>query len=520
MTAQAGAQSVGRDLAELLPRDGKAWWKKRHLLSLNMMLFSAMMFSSAGGYDNSMMNGLQALEQWQVFMGHPVGAWLGFINAAQALGVIFGYPAMAYCADRWGRKRSVYYGVALLAVATGLQTGASSEAMFIVARFLVGTASAFFGAIPVLITETAFPTHRGKMTAGYNTLYYVGSLVSAWATFGTRNYTTSWAWRIPSILQMLIPTVSLPGFFLCPESPRWLINQGRTNEAREFFFKYHAGGDYQSPLVPFEMAEIEEALEAEKVNHQTGSYADMIKTKGNRHRLFVSVALGIFAQWNGVGVVSYYLAAVLTTVGITSVTQQTLINGFLQLWNLFIAVSAASLVDRVGRRPLLILSSFGMLICYVIITGLSGSFASTQHAATGLAVIPMLFIYYGFYDIAFTPLLISYPAEIWQYQLRSRGIAVTFTSTMLALFFNLFVNPIALNAIAWKYYIVYVAILVLICFTAWFCFPETRGRSLEEIAVLFDGEDANVAPPGAVREAIQLKMADKETMHVENVKEA
>lgn len=199
----------------------------------------------------------------------------------------------------------------------------------------------------------------------------------------------------------------------------------------------------------------------------------------------------------------------LETVGVTSVTKQTLISGFLQLFNLVVAVSAATQVDRLGRRTLLLASSIGMLVCYVIITGLSGSFANTANSATGLAVIPMLFIYYGFYDIAFTPLVVSYPAEIWQYHLRSRGVAVTSFSTFLALFFNLFVNPIALNSIAWKYYIIYVAILIIICFTCYFFYPETRGRSLEEIAVVFDGDEAAVPRQGVVLSAVEDQMAKR-----------
>jgi len=87
-------------------------------------------------------------------------------------------------------------------------------------------------------------------------------------------------------------------------------------------------------------------------------------------------------------------------------------------------------------------------------------------------------------------LVIAYPAEIWPYHLRSRGMAVATTSTYLALFFNLFVNPIALKSIAWRYYFVYIGILVGIGVTVWLFYPETRGRSLEEMAVVFDGEEA------------------------------
>jgi MFS family permease len=138
-----------------------------------------------------------------------------------------------------------------------------------------------------------------------------------------------------------------------------------------------------------------------------------VRTESNRHRFSISITLGVFAQWNGVGIVSHYLAPVLRTVGITSVTQQTLISGFLQIWNLIIAVVAALTVDLAGRRRLFLISSSGMLVCYIIISGLAGSFANTAATSTGIAVIPFLFVYYGFYDIAFTPLLYGYTCEIW-----------------------------------------------------------------------------------------------------------
>ncbi|KAH7399865.1 general substrate transporter [Cadophora sp. MPI-SDFR-AT-0126] len=521
MGATRGAtHAVGANLAAVLPSDAKPWYKTPHLLKLNALLFSCMLFSSTVGYDNSMMNGLQALPPWQTFMHHPKGPYLGLINATQAIGGFCAYPFMSVIAQKYGRKMCLYCGFGLIAIGTALQTAAQHREMFIVSRVFVGLSSAFFGAVPLLVGEVAYPTHRGIITAAFFPLYYVGSVLSAWATFGTRTITSNWSWRIPSVLQVGIPVVIIVFVIFAPESPRWLVAVGRSEEARALLTKYHAGGDESSMLVAFEMAEIEEALRLERQFKKAASYMDMFRTKGNRHRLFVSVTLGVFAQWNGVGIISYYLVSVLKTVGIASPTQQTLINGFLQLWNLIAACTAAGMVDKLGRRFLFIASSVGMLICYIIMTGLAGSYAQSHHAGVGIAVVPMLFLYYGFYDIAYTPLVASYPVEIWPYELRSRGVVVTHAATYAALFFNLFINPIALAAIQWKYYIVYVVILVFICITVFLAYPETRGYSLEEIAVVFDGTDAHVVRPDKILEAVEHNDMEKKTeTHIEQVHE-
>lgn len=118
------------------------------------------------------MNGLQALHQWQSFMNYPTGPFLGSINAIQCAGSVFGYPAMSWIANRYGRKRSAYIGFCVIALGVSLQTASKNVAMFMVSRFLVGAASGFFGAIPILITEAAYPLHRGRITAGYKYVYY------------------------------------------------------------------------------------------------------------------------------------------------------------------------------------------------------------------------------------------------------------------------------------------------------------------------------------------------------------
>ncbi|KAL5343117.1 general substrate transporter [Aspergillus crustosus] len=508
------AQSVGPELARLLPNDGIPWYRKRHLLRLNFSLLCLFLLSASDGYDGTLMNGLQALPRWQEFMNTPTGAWLGFVNAVQNLSAFVLYPVVAWCNDRIGRKKTLGINFFWLALATALQTAATNPTMFILGRFFIGASAAFTsGAAAILIAEAAYPTHRGIITALFNCGWHVGSLLAAWVTFGTRNAPAHWSWRIPSLLQCTIPIIAFPGFLLAPESPRWLASQERVEEARAFLVKYHAGGDENSPLAAFEMQEIVNSLALEARYRKSSSWLDLFRGRGNRHRSFITVTLGIFAQWNGVGIVSYYLAPVLRSVGITSVTNQTMLSGFLQLWNLILSVGAALNVDRFGRRRLFLISCGGMLSAYIIISGLSGSFANTNTASIGTTVIPFLFIYYGFYDIAFTPLLVAYPCEIWPYDLRARGLALGMNSTRVALFFNTFVNPIILDAIAWKYYIVYCVILVIIGITIWFWYPETNGHTLEELDALFDKGEAG----GGITPAVNKQGDEGEISHVEKV---
>jgi MFS family permease len=144
-----------------------------------------------------------------------------------------------------------------------------------------------------------------------------------------------------------------------------------------------------------------------------------------------------------------------------------------------------------GRRTLWLISVSGMLASYIIWTVLTAYFKRTLDQKAGNAGVACIFIYYFFYDIAWTPLLQAYPVEIYLYTLRGRGFRVTLASIYIGLIVGSFVNPIAMKQIGWKYYIVFCCILTLLLTVVSFVFPETKGHTLEEIAEIFDG-DAHV----------------------------
>ncbi|KAI1253664.1 hypothetical protein MGN70_004056 [Eutypa lata] len=483
-------QTVGSELSQVLPQSPKPWYRVPHLIKLNLCLLVPLFSSASDGYDGSMMNGLQTLPQWREYFGQPDGALLGLMNAVYPLGKVVALLCLPYITDRWGRRWPLLFGLVTCICFSILQGLAQSLDSFVVARALLGFFTAFLSQpSPILIAEVAYPTHRGKITALYNTFYYFGSIFAAWCTYGTFKIDSTWSWRIPSLLQGGIPVLQLAGWLFVPESPRWLISRGRREEAHQLLAKYHAGGNVDSPLVQFEIQEIEQAIALEAEVMSSVSWTKLIRTPANRKRTIITVIVGWFAQWNGIGVVSYYLTLVLNTIGITEAKDQTLINGLLQILNWLVATFLGALmVDRLGRRTLFLASTAGMLASYIAWTGLTAFFVSSSSEAAGRAVVAFIFLYYFFYDIAWTPLLQAYPIEIYPYTLRARGLSVTYIFTFVGLIVGNQVNPIAMQHIQWKYYIVFCCLLTLLLVLVWFLFPETKGHSLEEIREVFEGK--------------------------------
>ncbi|THH12056.1 hypothetical protein EW145_g218 [Phellinidium pouzarii] len=451
----------------------RKWYNNWRIFALNGWIVLLLITSSNNGYDGSMMNGLQSLSQWESSFNTPRGSTLGLLNAIQNIGSLAAYPFVPYFAD------------------VALQTASSSVHMFIGARFLIGFGLTFpQNAAPMLITEVAYPPHRAQLTSLYNSLWYSGSIVAAWSTYGSFRIKNSWAWRLPSLLQGIPAFLQVFLVLFAPESPRWLVSKNRETQALRTLAYYHADGNEQDPLVQYEYQEIRAAIELDRTIATNVGWKSLYKTPGNRRRMRIIIALAFFSQWSGNGLVSYYLNKVFDAIGITDSLTQLLINGILQIWNLAVSMSSAFLVERIGRRTLFIASCIGMLVFFTMQTVCSAVFANTQNESAAHSVIAFIFLFYAAYDIAFNPLIVSYTVEILPYNIRSKGFNVFNFTISIAIIFNQYINPIALEHIAWRYYIVYCCWLVVELGFCWLYVVETKGLSLEETAALFDGEDA------------------------------
>lgn len=264
-----------------------------------------------------------------------------------------------------------------------------------------------------------------------------------------------------------------------PESPRYLVAQDRHEEALQILIKYHAEGDASSPLVAEEFHEIGRTIQREKeVTKQP--WKELFTTSVNIRRVLIAICVGLFSQWSGNGLVSYYLAKVLTTIGITSRLAQNQINLALMCWNLITGVAGSVLQRSVRRRVQWLTSYCGMAVAYACWTAASAVYAGDgDNDNASRAVVAIIFVYYALYNLMM-PLAYLYITEVFPYLQRSKGMAIMLLMNRAGSAFNAFVNPIALAAIGWRMYIVYSCWIGVEATIIYFLYPETFGVTLEE----------------------------------------
>jgi sugar porter (SP) family MFS transporter len=474
------------------------WWKDPGLRKLNFLLLACYLGAMANGYASSLISSLMTNPRWiKDLRGLSSVKLLGLIVAAQPLGCIAAFFPAPWLSDKFGRRAGIIFGNITMSGGFIGQIFCSTSGQYLGMRLLVGFASIFNTiSSSALLLELAHPRQRSIAGALFNTFWFVGSMAAAWTSYGALGLESSWSWRLPVAIQLFWTMAQSAFIFFCPESPRWLLRNGKEEQAKVVMAAFHANGHTDDALVLFEISKI--CASAELENQNSGiSWLSLCATVGNRKRLLLSVALGVATQWVGNGVINFYLAPVLRTVGVTSSLKQQGINGGLQIYNWLLAFNAALLAERLGRRRLFLTSAGTMLLFMSLVTACSAFYSTTQSGTAGYAAIVFLFLFLGGYVIGLTPIPILYVNEIWPTHLRAKGTSIFWVSQAVATCFNQYVNPIALQKIMWKYYLVYVGVLVAVIVFMFFYVPETKGLSLEEVSSIFDGQRFDVVELGA-----------------------
>ncbi|ESK89730.1 hexose transporter protein [Moniliophthora roreri MCA 2997] len=466
------------------------WWKDpglRRNVGWTIILYLGLF---AFGYDSSLITGMIASPRWNEYFGHPTGITLGLIVASLYFPAIVCAPLIAWSLDNLGRKWSIVLGCFGFVAGSLVGCLSTTRAMLIAGRVIIGgTNFLMIAACACLINETMHPRLRAVFSALMMSSLKLGQVVGAWIPFATLSWNSSWTWRLPLLLQAAGPVILLPFAFFLPESPRWLVSKGRGDQALDILARYHANGDCNDELVKYEIKEITETIGKEKEDRET-SWKMLFASSGNRRRVAVITLCATGVVWTGSTVVSNYVAPTLKLIGITSAAQITGINGGLAIATAVASTAGSLLVDTIGRRSIWLWSTSAMLILFSVLTGLMSSFAQSPNVSLGYAYIVMLFLYDIAYSFAWIPLTAVYCTEILPYSLRAKGMAYFVTVQSLCTAIALFANPVGIKNIQWRYYIIFIGIIIVHLFLIHKLFIETKGRTIEEVSVMFDGSRA------------------------------
>lgn len=491
-----------------LIQDEPSWYKVPSLIRLYFFLIAPLLTSTAWGFDLSMTNGLQSVDAFMNNFSNPRGATLGLFGASMSVGGIVACIIGGPLSDRFGRRLLCSFGAALVVGMAVMQAFSVNFHMFTGGKLLLGLGSNIQQvAGPVLVTELAHPKQRVALSSLYNTSIYIGLIIGSWVTFSTYNMNSQWAWKLPCILQVMLPAYQTVMIWLCPESPRWLASKGRIQEARDILIKYHGDG-VETEMVQCELREILAGIEADKTSMRFKDFKTIIGTKGNRYRLWLCIWTAVGSQSLGSGFVASYLPLILDQVGMTSEKDKTLMNGIINIFSWVVSFAAAFVIPRIGRRAMFLASTATMSVFFIIWTALTAQYYNTHSKGLGIGVIVMIFLSSACTSMCWVPLVVAYPLETVTTKQRGIFFAVTMLSINITAFATSYINPVGLDSIGWKYYIPQCVWNFIVLLVIYFTWVETRGLTLEEVATLFDGkEDFSTCI-----EAVDVQLEEKATI--------
>ncbi|CAK5272209.1 unnamed protein product [Mycena citricolor] len=473
------------------------------------------------GYDTGTINGVIAMQDWlNVFGDYDPTGVLGtsthgrFITTSNkslvvsilSAGTFFGALLAFPMGDKIGRKWGIVYSCIIFSLGVGLQLD-THWATFVVGRVIAGVGVGLVSClVPMYQSECSPKSIRGLIVGGYQLAITIGALFAAIVLNSTKNRPNHSSWRTPIAVQFAWAFILGGGMALLPESPRFLVHKGRLDEARRAMSRL-TNTPADSTEVDHEINEINAALHEEK-SAGSGSYLDCFRSNSLKYslRTWTGILLQGWQQLTGINFIFYYGTTFFQSAGISNAFIITIITDVV---NTAMTIVGIQLIDRAGRRRLLLWGAVGMSFCefIVAIVGVTAGKTTDTGGAVNLAaqrvMIAFVCIYIAFYAISWGPVVWVITGEISPLNIRAKAMSLSVASNWLWNFGIGYATPylvdtstkgqpngVATAALHVKVFFIWGATCACCAVYTYFFVPETKGLSLEQIDMLYENSNA------------------------------
>ncbi|KAI9371052.1 general substrate transporter [Aspergillus egyptiacus] len=429
----------------------------------------------------------------------------GIAVAAYNLGCFLGAILTIFVGNPLGRRRTIFCGCLTMTTGAILQCTSYHLPQWIVGRIVTGIGNGMnTSTVPTWQSESCRAHDRGKMVMIEGMLITAGITLSYWVNYGFSFLPEhEVSWRFPIAFQIVFAVIIFCSILNLPESPRWLVMQGREEEALEILELLNEK-PRDDPYIVTEL----ESIRATVKEMSKGSYRSLFDMSEYRefHRVALAYVNQMFQQISGINLITYYVKSLIPTpitnpanpfrllsqapdlyreIGLGGGNTAKLMaacNGTEYLMAAFIPIF---IIEKVGRRPLMLFGAAGMSISMAVLAGTNYRVTNLDDSQAGIAQAVFLFVFNTFFAIGWLGMTWLYPAEIVPLRIRAPTNALSTSANWIFNFMVVMITPVAFNNIGYQTYIIFAVINAFIFPVVYFFFPETRYRSLEEMDAIF-----------------------------------
>ncbi|KAK6369903.1 hypothetical protein LTS17_009353 [Exophiala oligosperma] len=446
------------------------------------------------GYDQGVISGILIGDDFINTFPQTRNANIQGITASCfSLGNLVGCLLAAFYGDKLGRKNTLRVGAALSTIGAVLQFLSWHFPQFIIGRVINGFGNGMTSSTCGVYQAESVRSHRrGKLcviVVLHNVIFY---MTASWLTLGCSFAHNGVQWRLPLALQLVPCIVLVVMLQFLPDSPRWLLLRDRHEEAHEALRRYLGTNlDRNDPIVLNELASISGALAIERKTRI--NFKDVILRKdrsGHLKRMLLGCGTQFMQQFGGINGLNYYFPTILENALGMSELMARILTGCNATSYAISSAMAFWLIDRVGRRSLMMNGAFWQFFAYVMVA-ISVALLSHAPSQWGAVAITFLFFYYAIFGFSWGMVPWVYQAEVNSLQGRVPGAAAATATNWLFGFVCTQFTPVAIKNIGYRFYIIFACFNLAFIPIVYFLYPETANRTLEDLDDYFDKDSGN-----------------------------